>query len=53
MPEGIFIQIYRGRQCCAAFGGHPHQSKNGSFEPLFDSFSLKGEAFGQNLRFLR
>jgi hypothetical protein len=33
----------------AAFGGHPHQSKIGSEEPIFDSFSLKGEAFGGNL----
>jgi len=33
---------------CAAFGGHPHQSKIGSEEPIFDSFSLKGEAFGEN-----
>ena len=31
---------------CAAFGGHPHQSKIGSEEPIFDSFSLEGEAFG-------
>ena len=30
----------------AAFGGHPHQSKIGSEEPIFDSFSLKGEALG-------
>ena len=29
-------------------GGHPHQSKIGSEEPIFDSFSLKGEAFGGN-----
>jgi len=29
---------------CAACGGHPHQSKIGSEEPIFDSFSLKGEA---------
>jgi len=27
---------------------HPHQSKIGSEEPIFDSFSLKGEAFGEN-----
>ena len=27
-------------------GGHPHQSKIGSEEPIFDSFSLEGEAFG-------
>ena len=33
----------------AAFGGHPHQSRIGSEEPIFDSFSLKGEAFGGNL----
>ena len=33
----------------AAFGGHPHQSKNGSEEPIFDSFSLKGEALAANL----
>jgi len=32
---------------CAAFGGHPHQSKIGSEEPIFDSFSLEGEAFGE------
>ena len=31
----------------AAFGGHPHQSKIGSEEPIFDSFSLEGEAFWQ------
>ena len=36
----------------AAFGGHPHQSKIGSEEPIFDSFSLKGEAFGGNFCFL-
>ena len=34
----------------AAFGGHPHQSKIGSEEPIFDSFSLKGEALGGNSR---
>ena len=33
----------------AAYGGHPHQSKIGSEEPIFDSFSLEGEAFGRNL----
>ena len=27
---------------------HPHQSKIGSEEPIFDSFSLKGEALGGN-----
>jgi hypothetical protein len=32
---------------CAAFGGHPHQSKIGSEEPIFDSFSLKGEALSR------
>jgi len=32
---------------CAACGGHPHQSKIGSEEPIFDSFSLKGEAFAK------
>ena len=37
----------------AAFGGHPHQSKIGSEEPIFDSFSLKGEAFGGNLHLLQ
>ena len=26
---------------CAAFGGHPHQSKIGSEEPIFDSFGIK------------
>ena len=31
-------------------GGHPHQSKIGSEEPIFDSFSLKGEAFGGSFR---
>ena len=31
-------------------GGHPHQSKIGSEEPIFDSFSLKGEAFGGDLQ---
>ena len=29
--------------------GHPHQSKIGSEEPIFDSFSLKGEALGGDL----
>ena len=29
---------------------HPHQSKIGSEEPIFDSFSLKGEAMGANFR---
>ena len=29
---------------------HPHQSKTGSEEPIFDSFSLKGEAMGANFR---
>ena len=29
---------------------HPHQSKIGSEEPIFDSFSLKGEAIGANFR---
>ena len=38
---------------CAAFGGHPHQSKIGSEEPIFESFSLKGEAFGGNLHLLK
>ena len=38
---------------CAAFGGHPHQSKIGSEEPIFDSFSLEGEAFGENLHLLQ
>ena len=37
----------------AAFGGHPHQSKIGSEEPIFDSFSLEGEAFGGNSYQLR
>ena len=37
----------------AAFGGHPHQSKIGSEEPIFDSFSLKGEAFGGDLHLLQ
>ena len=37
----------------AAFGGHPHQSKIGSEEPIFDSFSLEGEAFGKNLQQLQ
>ena len=25
----------------SAFGGHPHQSKIGSEEPIFDSFGIK------------
>ena len=37
----------------AAFGGHPHQSTIGSSEPIVDSFSLKGEAFGGNLQLSR
>ena len=41
------------RSHLAAFGGHPHQSKIGSEEPIFDSFSLKGEAFGGNSYQLR
>ena len=31
-----------------SLGCHPHQSKIGSEEPIFDSFSLEGEAFGGN-----
>ena len=38
--------------CCAAFGGHPHQSKK-CYRHFFDSFSLKGEAFGGHLQFLQ
>ena len=38
------------RSHLAAFGGHPHQSKIGSEEPIFDSFSLEGEAFGEKFR---
>ena len=34
-------------------GGHPHQSKIGSEEPIFDSFSLKGEAFGRKRNLLQ
>ena len=41
------------RSHLAAFGGHPHQSKIGSEEPIFDSFSLKGEAFGGSRNLLR
>jgi hypothetical protein len=41
------------RSHLAAFGGHPHQSKIGSEEPIFDSFSLKGEAFGGNQHIFR
>ena len=37
----------------AVFGGHPHQSKIGSEEPIFDSFSLKGEAFGETSYLVR
>jgi hypothetical protein len=37
----------------AAFGGHPHQSKIGSEEPIFDSFSLEGEAFGGNFHLVQ
>ena len=36
-----------------SLGCHPHQSKIGSEEPIFDSFSLEGEAFGGNLNLLR
>ena len=32
---------------------HPHQSKIGSEEPIFDSFSLEGEAFGGKLHLLQ
>ena len=34
-------------------GGHPHQSKIGSEEPIFDSFSLEGEAFGGRVHISR
>ena len=45
------LEYFQFRRCVLLppFGGHPHQSKIGSEEPIFDSFSLKGEAFGGNL----
>ena len=33
---------------CAAFGGHPHQSKIGSEEPIFDSLELWYDCRGQS-----
>ena len=48
---GFFLRMRRisAHNRTAAFGGHPHQSRIGSEEPILDSFSLKGEAFGGNL----
>ena len=52
---GFFLRMRRisAHNRTAAFGGHPHQSRIGSEEPILDSFSLKGEAFGGDLHLLQ